>query len=328
MVTDGMVSWLFAILGGGVLAACYVAVLKRPRREPLGKRVVLIALIIVTGRMFRAPVVREPFDALVGGAIGIQNAGYILSQVFVVLALLILLVLNCEVLFPWFRTAPGHLLSDIFKVGYVAAVTLTLAFSDLGEAEVTYLPAAYDGSVLETIFFALFAIICMLTGSVSLMVTIPAVKWTRGYLRMTFISYSLMMVLCFLYGLHSWVYSRTIARYPDRVSEWWYGRNAMSVSAMIMVGVLGLFILAVSTYSVSAVRARLYRYRALRAQLDTWIYVRENAPTLEWSDVPTPRRSRLSCWRAAKNSIATYRMMIELSDADFVGLPPLAHPRN
>lgn len=317
--------WLFAVLGAGVLGACYVAVLRRPRREPLGKRVALIALLVVTGRMLRAPDIQGPLDAYVLNTVGVHNAGYLLNQGFALLALTILLVLNAELLFPWLRTPPGRFASDTFKAVTMATIAATLMFSDLGQQETDYLPGAYDGSVPQAIFFALFGVICVAAGAVSLFVTTPGVRWTRGYLRASFISYSLTMILCILLGIHEWVFVFVVARNEEYLTQWWYGRNSLAVAGVIMTAIFILFMTSVSTYSISALRARMMRYRALRAQLDTWIYLREHAPSLEWSEVPTPGRSRLSCWRAAHDSITTYRMMIELSDADFVGIP-LAAP--
>lgn len=318
--------WLFAILGAGVLTACYVAVLRRPRREPLGKRVALIALLIVTGRMLRAPDIQEPLDTFVLKTFGVHNAGYLLNQGLALLALTILLVLNSELLFPWLRTAGGHFVSDAFKAITMATIVGTLVFSDLGQKETEYLPGAYDGSLPQTVFFMLFGIICVAAGTVSLFVTIPGVRWTRGYLRASFVSYSLTMLLCILLGVHEWVFVFAVARNEERLSGWWYGRNSLAVAGVIMTAIFILFMVAVSTYSISALRARMTRYRALRAQLDTWIRIREALPSIEWSEVPTPGRSRLSCWRAAHDSITTYRMMIELSDADFIGSPGAEAP--
>lgn len=298
--------WLFAVLGAGILAACYVTVLRRPRREPLGKRVALIALLVVTGRTLRAPGIREPLDDFALETIGVHNAGYLLNQGFNLLALTILLVVNAELLFPWLRTSPGRFSSDLFKIAVVGTIAATLILTDLGQKETPYLPGAYDGSLPQSIYFGLFGIICVATGIVSLFVTLPGVRWTRGYLRTSFISYSGTMVLCVLLGLHEWVYVFLVARNPQLRTEWWYGRNSLLVAGVIMTGIFVLFIVAVSTYSISALRARAQRYRALREQLDSWIRLREVAPSIEWSEVPTPGRSRRSCWKASRDSITTY----------------------
>ena len=275
----------------------------------------MLGMVAVIGHLARMPYVSGFLDALLVGPTHLHNAAYLIDYTLFELAMLLLIDTEIQIVLPRRSSRIGILSSTLIAV-IISTQLASFAVSDLATEDHPYLPLAFDGSIAEWVFFGMFSFDLLAVGLVSISVAAVGAYWSYGRARWAFGMLFIIALLMLAQAAHQSVFTFIAARSPA-LSSGWYGKHAEAISAVILSLVLLLFITAVSIVFSRSLFAHFRRYKLLRQQCDEWTRLRQAVPGLGWLEIKTPAARRRTLWAAARTTLTTHRMMIELSDAQF-----------
>ncbi|WP_420879003.1 hypothetical protein [Rhodococcus sp. (in: high G+C Gram-positive bacteria)] len=100
---------------------------------------------------------------------------------------------------------------------------------------------------------------------------------------------------------------------PDRVHGW-YAQNSKTIAFVLILGLVASFIAFGGVVAAETLPRRRRRYRILRTRMQEWQAVTRTNKSVVLAQHTAPPLTRWTAWKSSSDSIASHRLMVELSD--------------
>lgn len=110
----------------------------------------------------------------------------------------------------------------------------------------------------------------------------------------------------------------------------WYAENSKTIAFVLILGLVASFTGFGALVAAVTLPRRFGRYRLLRVRMREWQSATSTNRSIVLAHHTTPALTRWTAWKASSDSIASHRLIVELSDVytttDFVPPPESARP--
>lgn len=276
------------------------------KRKPQTRPMTVLLLTLSAAQMFRIHALADDeLDPILHSLTGLWNISVLIAQALAICAATQLVGIVSHSTQRYFARRYRYLLTAVLVVGLVVSFLLSPA-----RTRPTYfLSQTFPAEGWMLVYWIIFL------GSLSFCVTVPLYLLIRmawivrtGELARVLVGAALACAMVLFYAVHKIVYLVAFDRGVDN----WYTDRTTQISLFLIMSPLIFAGYVAWVYVWTSLLPRIQRYRRIVAYMGRWqILATQSNAILADALIPNSKRT---AWHAARNSVASTRLMVEMVD--------------